>query len=82
MNLKKLMMIGAGLVLAGCCCNKPPCCPCKDTVVGNWGLKLPYDRMSAGHMIVTRSGCGKYDALVLWRWASPNPMTSCEVRGN
>lgn len=81
MNLKKLMMIGAGLVLAGCCC-KPPCCPCKDTVVGNWGLKLPYDRMSAGHMIVTRSGCGKYDALVLWRWASPNPMTSCEIRGN
>ena len=81
MNINKLMVIGAGLALAGCCC-KPPCCPCKNAVVGNWGLKLPYPTMNAGHMIVSRGADGKPSATVLWRWASPIPMTSCEVLGN
>ena len=81
MKTNMILSIGAGLALAGCCC-KPPCCPCRDAVVGNWGLKLPYATMSAGHMIVTRGARGKAEATVLWRWASPIPMTSCEVRGN
>ena len=81
MKTNMILSIGAGLALAGCCC-KPPCCPCRDAVVGNWGLKLPYATMSAGHMIVSRGARGKAEATVLWRWASPIPMTSCEVRGN
>ena len=79
MNLKKLLCVGAGLVLAGCCC-KPPCCA--NGVTGNWGLKLPYPDMNAGHMIVSRTADGKAEAVVLWRWASPIPMKSCEVLGN
>ena len=79
MNIAKVMTIGAGLVLAGCCC-KPPCCA--NRVTGNWGLKLPYPAMNAGHMIVSRDASGKAEALVLWRWASPIPMKSCEVLGN
>ena len=43
----------------------------KDPVIGNWGLRLPYDSMSAGHAIFTRDAKGKPQALVLWRWASP-----------
>ena len=81
MKTNMILSIGASLALAGCCC-KPPCCPCRDAVVGNWGLKLPYATMSAGHMIVSRGARGKAEATVLWRWASPIPMTSCEVRGN
>ena len=79
MNINKLVVIGAGLVLAGCCC-KPPCC--QNSVVGNWGLKLPYPSINAGHMIVSRGVGGKAAATVLWRWASPIPMKSCEIQGN
>ena len=45
MNINKLIVVGAGLALAGCCC-KPPCC--QNSVVGNWSAKLPYDDMFAG----------------------------------
>ena len=79
MKLNLLLTMGAGLALAGCCC-RPPCC--RDAVVGNWGLKLPYENMNAGHMIVSRAADGKANAVVLWRWASPIPMKSCEIRGN
>ena len=79
MNINKLIVIGAGLALAGCCC-KPPCC--QNAVVGNWGLKLPYPDMNAGNMIVSRGNGCKAEAIVLWRWASPIPMKSCEIQGN
>ena len=68
------------LALAGCtCCKVPPCC--KDPMVGNWGLKLGYDEMNAGHMIISRDADGKAQALVLWRWASPIPMKNVVIEG-
>ena len=81
MNAKLLSMLVAGVSLAGCVC-----CDCgvdpKDPVIGNWGLKLGYDRMSAGHMIVSRDSSGKAQALVLWRWASPIQMKNVVVEDN
>ncbi len=73
-----MAMALAGVSLAGCACLKN----CNDPVVGNWGLKLPFDSMSAGHMIVSRSDDGKANAKVLWRWASPTMAKSCDVNGN
>ena len=69
MNTKILSTLAAGIALAGCCTCDFGVDP-KDPVVGNWGLKLGYESMSAGHMIVSRDADGKAQALVLWRWAS------------
>ena len=77
MKLSILMSMVAGLALAGCCTGD--CC--KDPVIGNWGLKLPYDSMSAGHMIMSRDAKGNPQALVLWRWASPTQMKNVVVDG-
>ena len=57
-------------------------CSTEDPVVGNWGLKLPYDFMNAGHMIVSRTATGKAEALVLWRWASPTKAKRCSIVGH
>ena len=56
-----------------CTCNSP---------YGNWGLKLPFDRMNAGHMILQKEADGSASALVLWRWASPIPMKDVKVDGS
>ena len=64
--------------LAGCC--SPFDC-CKDPVAGNWGLRLPYETMNAGHMIMSRNAKGDMEALVLWRWASPEKMKNVSVDG-
>ena len=64
MNINKLIVVGAGLALAGCCC-KPPCC--QNSVVGNWSAKLPYDDMFAGSFIFSRGADGAAKAFVLWR---------------
>ncbi len=79
MTLKALIP-AAALALAGCttCTTFDPA----DPVVGNWGLKLPYDAMNAGHMIVTREADGTAKAVVLWRWASPIPMKACTLSGD
>ncbi len=79
MTLKTLIP-AAALALAGCAtCTS---FDAADPVVGNWGLKLPYEAMNAGHMIVTREADGSAKAVVLWRWASPIPMTSCTIDGD
>ena len=78
--MNKLMVIGCALALSGCVCVHQD--GTDDAVVGNWGLKLPYPSMNAGHMIVSRAADGTPKALILWRWASPVPMTACEIRGN
>jgi hypothetical protein len=81
MNTKILSLLAAGVSLAGCvCCDYGV--NCKDPVVGNWGLKLGYDSMNAGHMIVSRDADGNAQALVLWRWASPEPMKNVVLDGN
>jgi len=98
MNLKILAGLAAAAALAGCCscdestkcgkdaCEKACCCGAacseKDPVIGNWGLKLPYADMNAGHMIITRNSYGKAQALVLWRWASPTKAKSCSIVGS
>ena len=67
------------LALAGGACAETPCC--KDPMIGNWGLKLGYGDMNAGHMIVSRDADGKAQALVLWRWASPTRMQNVVLEG-
>ena len=74
--------MAAALALAGCSTLIEAPFDAKDPVVGNWGLKLGYDFMNAGHMIVSRDADGKAQALVLWRWASPTPMKDVVVEGN
>ena len=80
MKMKKLSLLAAGLALAGCCtCDFD--IDANDPVLGNWGLKLGYDHMNAGHMIVSRDANGAPQALVLWRWASPIPMKNVAIDG-
>ena len=74
MNANLLVSIAAAAALAGCCSfNKEgsgspsDAFACEKSVIGNWGLKLPYDNMNAGHMIVSQGEHGKAQALVLWR---------------
>ncbi len=81
MKIKILSIAAAGLSLAGCVCCDYGVDP-KDPVLGNWGLKLGYDRMNAGHMIVSRDTDGNAQALVLWRWASPTPRKNVAIVGN
>ncbi len=81
MNFKILTIAAAALSLAGCvCCDYGV--DSKDPVLGNWGLKLGYPSMNAGHMIVTRDAKGNAQALVLWRWASPTPRKNVVIDGN
>ena len=77
--MKTLAFGMMAFALAGCTCTKAPCC--KDPLVGNWGLKLGYENMNAGHMIISRDADGKAQALVLWRWASPTPMQNVVIDG-
>ena len=50
----------------GKCCAK--CCR---SPYGTWALKLPFDRMNAGHLILSKGADGKPKAELLWRWGSP-----------
>ena len=81
-TMNKIVMPLMAAMLA-CGASVQAACPLenKDPVVGNWGLRLPYSSMNAGHMIVSRDADGKPQALVLWRWASPVPMKSCAIDG-
>ena len=81
--MKKILVPLAAMMLAGCMCDKcwqggDP----KDPVLGNWGLKLGYESMNAGHAIFSRDADGKAQALVLWRWASPEKMADVKIEGN
>ena len=76
--MKRLMIgIAAAAALAGCAtCDK-----CADPVMGNWGVKLPYDEMSAGSIIFSRDEAGAPKAFALWRWGSPEWCTDVKVEG-
>ena len=52
-----------------------------DPALGNWGLKLGYSELSAGHMILSRDADGKAEALVLWWWGSPSLMSNVVIEG-
>ena len=73
----KAMGFLAAAALAGCATVNSS----TDPVVGNWGLKLSYDSMNAGHLIVERDANGQPTALMLWRWASPEPCTNVKIEG-
>lgn len=80
MGVAAAMMAAADGKTCGCAAGS--CADPKDPVVGNWGLKLGYDRMNAGHMIVSRDADGKPQALVLWRWSSPFPRQKVSIDGS
>ena len=42
---------------------------------GSWGMKLPFDTMNAGHLILSE---GK--AELLWRWGSPFEITGKDLK--
>lgn len=81
--MKKILIpVVAALALAGCCGLK---CPMKcrgNSLVGNWGLKLPYGDMNAGHLIVEQAADGSLKGLMLWRWASPETTKYVKVGEN
>lgn len=76
--MNRLFFAAVALSLAGCVC-----CPDegRDSPVGNWSVKLPYDDMSAGSIIVTRESDG-CKALTLWRWGSPEWCRDVKVDGS
>ena len=46
-----------------------------DSLVGSWAFYLPYDRMSTGHLLVTRAADGTLEGKMLMRGGSPVPCT-------
>ena len=78
LNLLAAGIVSAGIAIlspgyAACCngsCTAPKSC---GSAYGNWGLKLPYPEMNAGHLILEKGKDGKPSALLLWRWGSPEP---------
>lgn len=47
---------------------------------GSWALTLPFDRMNAGHLILSKGADGKPAAKLLWRWGSPKDLPSADVQ--
>ena len=47
---------------------------------GSWALKLPFDRMNAGHLILSKGADGKPAAKLLWRWGSPFDIPAADVK--
>ena len=64
---------GCAKAPSACSCATPCACADCGCVYGNWGLKLPYPEMNAGHLILEKGKDGKPSALLLWRWGSPEP---------
>ena len=47
---------------------------------GTWAMKLPFDRMNAGHLILSKGADGKPAAKLLWRWGSPFDIPAADVK--
>ena len=75
-----IVPVVSALLFAGCATCQS--FDAKDPVVGNWGLKLGYDSMNAGHLIVERDAAGNPQAKMLWRWASPEACSNIQLDGN
>ena len=70
----------AGL-MAGCVVDRGLRNGC-DPVVGNWVLEIPDDGgMNASTVQIRRDRDGKATGEMLWRWAEPKPLVSCETSG-
>jgi hypothetical protein len=76
--MKKLILaMGAtALALTGLANSKT------NAFVGNWGLRLPYNVMNAGHIVVSQNDKGGTEGLLLWRWASPFKVSKVQVKGD
>ena len=92
MNAKSTVVVSAiaAAILSGCCAGKC-CCPksklgagprTTDPVIGNWGVRLPYDSMSTGSFIFSRDENGNPKAFVLLRWGSPEWCRDLKIEGN
>ncbi len=85
MKTKIIALAVAAAALTGCVCSKSECCTKKgapEGVIGNWGARLQYDSMSAGHFTFSRGEDGKVKAFVLLRWGSPEWCKDVKVDGN
>lgn len=80
MNSK--LFLGSLFLLGGCCAFD--CCKDQQlsTIEGNWGIALPFEEYSAGHMILSRDCKGEPSALVLTRWSSPVKAKEVKFEGN
>ena len=47
---------------------------------GSWALQLPFDRMNAGHLILSQGADGKPAAKLLWRWGSPFDISAADIK--
>ena len=47
---------------------------------GSWGLKLPFESMNAGHLILAKGENGQPKATLLWRWGSPFDITGDDLK--
>ena len=47
---------------------------------GSWGMKLPFDHMNAGHLILSKGADGKPAAKLLWRWGSPFNIPAADIK--
>ncbi len=70
---------GCAKAPATCACATPCACADCGCAYGNWGLKLPYPEMNAGHLILEKGKDGKPTALLLWRWGSPTPADVTQI---
>ena len=63
--------------------NGAKCCSarCKGGCpYGSWGMKLPFESMNAGHLILEKGKDGKPTAKLLWRWGSPFDITGDDLK--
>ena len=70
---------GCATAPEACKCASPCACADCGCVYGNWALKLPFEEMNAGHLILEKGKDGKASALLLWRWGSPEPANVTEI---
>lgn len=61
---------GVETACKACACASKCAAKCSSPY-GTWALTLPFDRMNAGHLIVSKGADGKPAAKLLWRWGSP-----------
>ena len=84
--MKKILLPLAAVIAMSGFAAEPQSCPKKScprgSIVGNWGLKLPFDDMAAGHLIVEKDDAGALKGFMLWRWGSPETTKYVKVGEN
>jgi hypothetical protein len=70
--VKQMVRMAVAEINPGFAAEKCAKCCKGSSPYGSWALKLPFDRMNAGHLIFSKGADGKPAATLLWRWGSPN----------